>query len=297
MSMPDNPRAVIGDNESPEAPDYAKIAIERMGKDYGAVVDTVTGLLEEARALPVEIDNDETKGKFTQIIKRFRDLKSRLETFHSKEKEAPYRTGQGIDQFFFGLIDKCVRRDKKNKPGASDVLMSRLQAYDDRKLAEEQERRRKEAAEAARIAREAQVKADRERQEAEEARLAAERARKPETVEAKTVIADTAAEEASTAAIEAKLATDAAEAAHIETMAKPADLMRMRDAESGTLSTMGTEPYAEIIDRDKLDKNKLWLFLNEDAIAKALRAWAKTTGYTQQMDGAAIGKRNKSKVL
>ncbi len=72
--------------------------------------------------------------------------------------------------------------------------------------------------------------------------------------------------------------------------------MRHRDTESGTLSTMADEPYAEILDAALLDKNTLWPFISEDAKGKALRAWAKTTGHRQQMAGASIGKRQKSVV-
>lgn len=295
MDAESNPRAVIGDNESPDAPDYARLAVRRMESDYGEVAKTVAALLDEARELP-EITNDETKGRYATVIKRFRDLTKRLETFHAKEKEAPYRTGQGIDQFFFGLIDKCSRRDKKNKPGASDVLLARLNDYDTRKLAEEQARRKREADEAERIARLAREEQQRKDREAEEARQAAERARAPAKVEEKTGIAVAAEEQADAAKVETTVAEAKADDAHIATLAKPADIMRMRDAESGTLSTMATEPYAELVDRDLLDKAKLWPFLRQDAIEIALRAWAKTVGHTQQMDGASIGKRPRSVV-
>ena len=95
--------------------------------------------------------------------------------------------------------------------------------------------------------------------------------------------------------METELAIGKAEQAHIDTLAKPADIMRTRGTD-GTLSTMATEPFAEVTDRDQLDKAKLWPFFTDEAIEKALRAWAKTTGHKVSMDGASIGKRPKSVV-
>lgn len=293
MSFADNPRAVAGNNE---APDYAKSVTDQMRRDYAEVETTVGLLLEEARALPTEIADDAEKGKFTALIKRFRDLTKRLEAFQAREKEPYLRGGQAVDQFFYGLWDKCARRDRKNKPGAADVLMARLNDYDTRKLAEERARREREAAEAARIAREAAAERARQEAVAEAARLAAERARAPAKAAEKASLATAAEAQADAAGVEAVVTADKAQETHIATLAKPAEIMRHRDAETGTLSTMATEAFAEITDADLLDKNKLWPFIKLEAKEQALRAWAKTTGHTQQMPGASIGKRPKSVV-
>ena len=71
--------------------------------------------------------------------------------------------------------------------------------------------------------------------------------------------------------------------------------MRNRGAD-GTLTTMARENYAEIVDEAQLDKIALWPFISLDAKEKALRQWAKTTGHSKQMSGAAIGSRSKSVV-
>lgn len=296
-----NPRAVVGGNQPPIAAlisgeeNFAQTVTDWLNDEFKAVPLTVEALLEEARALPPEIDDDDTKGRYASVIKRIRDEAKRLSAFQEKEK-APYlRGGQAVDQFFFGLIDRLARRDKKNKAGAADVLLQRMTNYDTRKLHEELERRRVEAAEAARIAREAAAKAAREAAEAEQARLAAERARKPETVEAKHAVALQAEQAAASARVEADLAIGRAQETHIDTLAKPADLMRNRGAD-GTLSTMATEPFAEVTDPDALDKDKLWPFIPLAAKEQALQAWAKNTGHTQMMVGASIGKRPKSQV-
>lgn len=293
MSFADNPRAVIGSNE---APDYAQRVTDQMREDYAEVSKTVESLLEEARAFPSEITDDETKGSCAALIKRFRDLTKRLDAFHAKEGEPHLRGKQAVDQFFFGLWDKCARRDKKNKPGAADILLARLNDYDQRKLAEEQARRRREAEEAARIAATAAAERLRLEREAEVARLAAERARAPAKVEEKAAIADRRAEEAAIAQAASDAAAAKAQETYISTLAKPADLMRSRDANTGTLSTMATEPYAEVVDRNKLDYAALAPFFSIDAIEKALRAWAKSHGHNKAMDGASIGKRPRSVV-
>ena len=187
------------------------------------------------------------------------------------------------------------KRDKKQKPGAADVLQARLDSYQERKLAAERERRRQEAEAAAKAAREAAEKAAEERRAAEEAERAAARARKPETAAAKEQVAGQANTAAAAAEAEARLAADRAEVARVETLSKPADIVRTR-SEGGAIATMGTEPYAIVEDYDLLDKSALWSFIKRDAIDAALRSWAKLYGHNKPMPGAAIGRRAKSQV-
>jgi chemotaxis protein histidine kinase CheA len=287
-----NPRAVIGDNK---APNYAAQITESLQRDYAASVEALAKLLDDARAAPTVVEDDETMGVLARLVKSFRDTTSRLEAFRVAEKEPHFRAGQAVDGFFNAMIDKCARRDRKNKPGASDVLQARIDDYQQRKLAAEQERRRIEAERAAREAREKAAAEEKARREAEEARLAAERARKPETKAEKAGAAEQA-QAAASAAISASAAAEArAEDAYVETLARPADIVRTR-VDEGPLVTMQQVGYAEIEDDTKLDMTKLWPFISIDAKEKALRAWAKSTGHRQQMTGAAIGHRNKSAV-
>jgi hypothetical protein len=299
-----NPRAVSGDNTN--APDYALQESQRLRIDYALLETTVTELETEAQAIllgpdgePIKpgtvIQDNDGKGKVTSMIKRIRDAATRANSFRESEKQPHFRRGQGVDMFFFGLIDRLSKRDKKNRDGVGDALQRELNEYDNRLLLEEQARRRA-AAEAAQ--READRLAAEERDKAriaEEARLAAERARKPETTAAKEAIANTAEVVATEAAIAATLATNKAEDLHVQTLARPADIMRNRGVD-GTLSTMAREGYAEIEDDTKLDMAKLWPFISLDAKEKALRQWAKSVGYRQEMAGAVVGFRNKSVV-
>ena len=300
----ENPRATVGHNDPPlwavlrslsREEDFASTVTAFLNEEYRAWDKTVADLLEEARALPREIPDAATRELFPPLIKRIRDTRGKLEAFHKLEKEPYHRGGQAVDQKFFGLIDKLLRRDRKNNPGAGDILGARLTDYDTKVLAAEQERRRLEAEEAARVAREAQERAQREAREAEEKRLAAERARKPEIAEEKRETAQRAEHQASAAHVEAVVETARAEEAHVATLVRPADIMRTR-GDDGTLSTMAQEKYAELEDRDLLDKAALWPFIPEAALKTALTQWAKSTDYRKQMAGAKVGRRNKTVV-
>lgn len=292
--MPDpNPRAVSGDNT--DAIDYAKLEVDRLRLDYGALTETALGLMQDAESILGEIPDDAVKETVVDLIKRMRDTARRAESFREVEKQPHYRRGQGVDQFFNGIIDRLAKRERKNRDGVADLLQSSLTAYDTRKLLEEQARRREEAAKAEREAAAKRLQEEETRRVAEETRLAAERARKPETTAAKAEVADAAQVVAVEAAIDARLATDHAEELYVSTLARPADVMRTRTG-AGSLSTMATEKYAEIEDRTKLDMAKLAPYLPLAAVETALRAWAKSTGHSQQMHGAKIGDRPKSVV-
>lgn len=293
MSMPaENPRAVVGSNQ---APDYAKRVTEQMARDYSALLESVDTLLAKAREAPNEATTEQDALTLGAIVKEIRDADKRAEAYRTAEKEPHLRAEQAVDQFFFAIRDKLARRnprDRTQRAGAADILQARINDFLERKRIEEEERRRREADELARIARQkAEEQAAAARAE-EEARLAAERARKPETVAEKQAEADRAAEVASAAKVEAQVAQEQATDAHIATLAKPADLVRTR-GDDGVLLTQAREPYAILIDRAQLDWTKLAPFFTDAEVEKALRGWAKTTGHSQQMPGAEIGHRRK----
>lgn len=292
--MPEaNPRAVIGSN-TPDSIDYAKEETERLSQEYAELANTAASLEEEVLAIPAVLAVDD-KPKVLDLMKRIRDTKVRCEGLHQLEKQPFLRRGQGVDQWFFGVIDRLMKRDKKNRDGAYDDLGRRLTDLDTRLLAEEQERRRRIAEEQERIRRaaeEARLKAERE---AEEARLAAERARKPETQAKKEEIAQQAEVAASDAKVEETVAAAKAEEAFVDTLARPADLMRTRTS-SGTLGTVAQETFAEIENVGELDGAKLWQFVTFDNKQKALLAWARSTDFREPMPGAKVGRRPKSRV-
>ena len=131
-----------------EGGDFAKEVTKWLNDRFGNIPETVQSLLDECATLlkdpatgqVLDIENDETKGKVASLIKRLRDQAKIIDGLHEKEKTAYYRGGQAVDQFFFGLHDRLMRRDKKARPGAVDVLGQKLTEYDTRVLAVEQAR-------------------------------------------------------------------------------------------------------------------------------------------------------------
>lgn len=280
----------VGDNSGDI--DFAKIESDRLVLDYAELNRVSEELIVEAEGFTA-IDDDASKMKVVSLIKRIRDAATRANGFREAEKMPHFRRGQGVDSFFFGIIDRLSRRDKKARPGVADRLQAMLTDYDNRKLAEEQERRRLAAEAAAREQKRLADLAAEQARKAEEARIAAERARAPAQVEKKAEIAAVAETTASAAQIDATLQAGKAEEAYVETLAKPADIMRTR-GDDGTLSTVAREGYAEITFAPDLDAAALWPHISLGEKEKALRQWARSTGYTTQMKGAAIGFRNKS---
>jgi hypothetical protein len=286
----------IGDNT--QTIDFAKVEVERLKNEYGYVQESALRLIEQAKAITVIADNDD-KSKVIGLIKLLRDEAKRSTGLHEIEKAPHFRRGQGVDQFFFGIVDRLWKRDKKGNDGEGDRLNKLLTAYDVRQLAIEEEKRKATALEAARIAQAAEAERLRKEQEAEAARLAAERARKPDTTAAKAAIAAAAEEAAMAARVEQTATAAAAEEAYMATLAAPADIMRTRAAD-GSLSTMAKEKFVEITDRNTLDLNKLRPYLPADALVTAIRKYAESVSFSNdesvQIAGAKFGTRPKSKV-
>lgn len=293
----ENERAIVGHNQPP---DPVPMLLVRLEGEYKFRVQNVERLLIQARALPQRIDDDDQLGITSKIVKDIRDEVKALESARQAEKLPHMNAERATDGWFFPLIEKLARRAKLGKAGAVDILQARMDDYNERKVAAERERREQEHRERERIAREAREKAEREQREAEEARRAAERARKPETVEAKSVMAGAAADLAAMARAEADLATHREHEARISTFAKPADMARVR-TEEGPLVTATPIGYADVLDFDELNNNphigvKLWPFVSQSAKEAAVRAFAKATDYNEQIPGASIGKKLKTVV-
>lgn len=297
-----NPRERIGGNEPPlskrisEEQDFGASTLAYLQDEYRDIERTTTDLLAEARELPERVADDGQLGIFASLIKRLRDTASRAEGLRVKETEPYLRAQNSINAFFFGIQDRLRRRSgqRNAKAGAADILQARVDEYQQEKLRREQAERDRIAREERRKAEAAENERRRLAEEAAEKKAAAERARKAETQAAKIAAAEKATEEAAVAAAAAATAVEHAQEAHINTLAKPADMVRTRT--EGAMVTMAKEKYALVVDESKLDKAALWPFIPIAAKEQALRAWAKTTGHRQQMEGAEIGERNKSVV-
>lgn len=296
ISEPLTPRSVPGSNE---APDYAKQVTERIASEYIGLTNTLSELLAEARETPKEVKDDADALMLGALIKRLRDLDGRCESVRELEGEPYLRGKNAVDAFFFGMRDRIGRRnknDRKAAAGATDVLQSRINVYQEEKLAQERARREAEERAERERAYKAQAEADRLAREAAEKQATAERARKAETQAVKSAEAARAAEQASIAATQAAQAAEKAEDARIATLAKPADLTRVRGNDqsgAGVTLTTAQEPFVLLVDRNKVDMNMLRPFFTDAEIEKALRGWARTTGFRVKMDGAEIGHRNK----
>jgi hypothetical protein len=291
LSNADNPRAVVGDNQAPE---YAKRVTEQMERDYAALQESITALLERARAAPTELTTDQDAVALGAIVKDLRDAYNRADAFRKAEKEPHLRGEQAVDSFFFTWMEKCRRRDPRDrsqKPGAADILQARIDAFLEAKRIAEAKKRQLEAEQAERVAREQREAADRLRRQEEETRAAADRARKPENVEALKTEAETVAPQVAAAAVQAEVATGQAEDKRIATLAKPADLSRTRG--DGVLLTEARQYHAILLDRNKVDMNELRPYFSDAEIEKALRGYAKATNHSRPMDGADIGFRLK----
>lgn len=285
MQNIENPRAVIGDNV--HADDATASLVDRLSSDYGALTKSAALLLDSARSLGETVENERELEGFSNTIVAIRDAASRAEAYRVSEKEPYLRSGQAVDGFFNSIKERLEKGRK--------VLQGRVDDYQRRKLAAERERRRLEAERQAREAKEAREREDAARREAEERRLAAERARKPEIAGAKAAIADEAEQAAASAAADATVAQDAAETARIEALRKGSDMSRSR-FDGGRLVTTREVGFCELVDRSLVDLNELRPYFTETEIAKAARGWAKATGYTRQMPGLDVGKRDEAVV-
>jgi len=267
----------IGDNVNV---DQAKIVTNRLELDYAESVKRVHKLCDEALAQPDVVLSDQTALQLGALIKRIRDHDRKLEAFRVAEKDPYLRAEQGVDTFFFSLRDLLTRRNKNDravKPGAADDLQARIDRWQDEKAAKEKARLEAERQRAEREAAEEAAKLAAAQAEADEAARAASRAR---SYQKKNQLAELA-RDASDREADAKAAADLA-------------AIRAEEANGGGVTlTAAREGYAILIDRNKLDLNAILPYLTDSELEKALRGFAKATGYVKQLPGAEIGFKNR----
>lgn len=275
--------------------DYAAEVVSRLSKDYAELRQSVAGVLARLRDLPKVIEDEPTLDAYASVIKDARDLNKRLDAYHDAEKTPYLRAGQGVDQFFFGEMERLARRKKGDPAGGVDIADARVDDYMQKKLAAERAEREKTAAEEAAKAAAAQKIIDDAKAAADEAAAKAARARKPENIAGFQAIIAEQNRIAEAAQVPTQHAIQQAEDARIDAKAPAADLVRTR-TEGGAIATMGTVPFVQIDDITLLDKNLLWPFLKEEHVLMALKAWAKTKSHKTPMAGATIELRNKGLV-
>src|SRR3974390_2224633 len=125
--MTDQTTPGIGDNV--QNIDFAAVESERLRWDYAYLETAVEDLFKEADAFD-NVEDEESKAKAMNLIKRLRDEQKRILGVHELEKLPHYRRGQATDQFFFRLADKLARRSKVGPDGQADRPNRMLTAYD-----------------------------------------------------------------------------------------------------------------------------------------------------------------------
>ena len=291
MSIFETPAAAAGQN----VPDYAKEETARLEREFVNLKAEVADALEAARKLPATVEDQETADRYTAVINRIVDLNKKTNGIREAEKTPWLRRSDAVDSFFFGLMERLLRRKKTDNAGGGDVLNARLHDYNLRRLAEEKARRE----EAERIAREAERKLREEREAREreqaEAEARARRARSEETRKAAEEAAEKARKEAADRAAEEEVARAQRQEAEAAARAKPADLVRERHSEG--MNTMVLEWHVEVLDAMALDVKALQPFIPADAWEKAAKNWAKVTQFKKTMPGLLIEQRPKTRTL
>lgn len=284
MSLTDTTesREVIGHNNPP---DWAAITTEAMTTQYADLMASTATMLAGAQELPKIVESPEDSEIVSKAVKDLRDTSARAEAARVAEKEEFLRKGNAVDQFFKGL------QTRLNK--GADILHARVHNYNERRRIAEEERRRRELAEAQRIAREAQKRLAEEQRLRADAERAAARARKPENIEAHEQRAEQHDEKAESARVDTLMATAAADEARLAALQPAAEMVRER-FDNGVLNTMGKEGYVEITDIDQIDLNALRPYLKDEHVLAALKAFAKKTSYKKPMAGAIIEMRHKT---
>ena len=288
-----NPRAVIGDNQDV---DQAQIVSDRLTALYFQSVQSIDELLGKVPSMPEKVSSDADALMLGALIKQLRDQDNKLEAFRESEKQPFLRGGNAVDNFFHSLRDKIARRkrgDRSVKPGAIDILQGRIDDWQTAKRAAELARLEADRLEAARVSREEQARLRKQLEEAEAARLAAERARTEQTKATKAAIADAEAAKAAHAKALADIAAEKAKDAELATQISSADLVRVRAENGGVMLTSRDEGFAILVDRNLIDLEKLRPFFTQFELEKALRGWAKSTGFEMTMEGAEIGFRQR----
>ena len=308
-----DPRLQPGANAN--GPDYAKEEAARLAKEYQGLQQTLEALAEQAKKSP-PIDSDEIALEKGGIIKRFRDLYSRLDNTRVVEVEPNLRRMNAANAFFNGLkkiIQPEDKKERRSSPGYIDRLQAEIDVWQEQKEARQRARLEAIRIEAERQARLAAEKLEAEKAEAKrledeavERQREAERARAPAQVEKKTEVAEEASKAAGQAhgavhgaAVAVEQTSAKAEEAYISTLAKSADLVRTRgvtEQGGGVTLTTTTTTTAELIDRKLItdaDKVKLFAYLSDNEIEKAIRAFARATQYAEPMAGTSISKGKK----
>ncbi len=242
--------AAIGHNNPPTD---AEIFEQRMQEKHPDLLRRIQALLIQAADAPKEVATDDEAAPLMDIVKAITAASKDADAIRADEKE-PYLTmGRVVDGFFKARAIDPLSRAKTNVNSILTAFLSRKQAEERARLAEEA-RKAREKAEA-------------------EAKLAAE-------LEAANM------RQASDAVMGQAVATEAAAVRlEVKSEAKPAELSRTQGS-IGTTASLRTRWVGEVIDRAALDLESLRQHLPADALQKALNSFVQAGG--RELRGARI---------
>lgn len=277
--LPKAADAVPGHNQPPN---WAKIVTDAMALQYADLLTTAASLLADAKKLPTEVTTPKDSETVSASVVMMRKRMEEAEKSRVAEKREYLEKERAVDGFFNSIIARLEK--------GSDILHARVHNYNEKRRIAEETKRRQEFEAAQATERAAAHKLVEERRLADEAAAAASRARKPENIDAHKQVAEQHTDNAESARVDTLMATAAADEARIATMQKPAEMVRER-FDSGIINTMAQVGYVEVLDRDKLDMNKLRPYFKEAEILRAVTMYAKATGHKTPMAGAIIEMR------
>jgi hypothetical protein len=231
------------------------VTTDELSVDYGYLERAVASIRDEGGTLPAVINDEKTQGHWQDVIKQMDD---KIKAINPKREEvkSPYlAAGRTVDGFFQGVIQR-VGALRKEITDLTDGYLTRKRDEERRVREEAAAKLRAEQEAAAKLAREAQERADRQAAQHRKAASEASRAK---------------AEEAERES--ARLREEAA-AAEVAAQAKSADLSRTR-SDGGSLGSLADTWNFRILEIEDLKGAAIWPFVSRDAKEKAVRAFMK----------------------
>lgn len=266
--MPDTVASMTGHNNPP---DLIEGLIDTLRMTHADSINRSAELAGMAERLPASCDDDDTAARLADAIKTCSAFSKNTDAARVSAKEPHLAAGRAVDGFFKKLVDPV----ESVKAKASALLT----AFQRKRADEERRRREAEAAEArriaqeeARLAREAANKAAEEKRLADEAARQAAEARTAEeqkAAQAARQAADAAAAEAREAKDRAAAAKQDANVAKADATVKAAELTRAR-TDLGVVASLRTTWAFEVDDPDQVPR--LYLSVNEGAIRAAIKS-------------------------
>lgn len=313
----DNPRAVAGGNLPPISEFYEEqnaILPQYLDAESTEILKRTEELLAAMDRLPAEITTQETANNYTQLIGFITKCVKAAENKREDLTAGPLQAQRIIMSHFVEKVYAKIGAPKTDKGGnwggIKQLAQDRLTIWDREQARLERVRRE----DAERVAREAAMEAERiaaaERERA--ARMAAEEAARQRAAEAEianerdlaraVAMEAEAKERAAQRAADEKAAAERAEQARLdaekaaEAATAKASTLQHSVGAYGAKSSLRESWKARIVNRDKIDLNKIGAFFSADEILKAANAYAKKNKDASPVEGLEFFNDERSQV-